>query len=187
MRNKFFLTLLALQLACFPLVSSAEEAAESDVQQVYFKTLAGLCGAKYAGEMTFPESGQDSFAGKLLLAEFAECAEDQLKIPFTVGEDKSRTWIVRQVQGGLELKHDHRHKDGTPDEITNYGGTTADLGTQLSQSFPADTFTAELIPEAATNVWQISLSDDLSVLTYHLTRHQKPRFTAVLQRVSQDD
>ena len=67
--------------------------------------------------------------------------------------------------------------------ITNYGGTVHSVGTPYSQSFPADGFTARLIPEAATNVWTLTFTKDFSELTYHLTRHDKPRFTAVLKRV----
>jgi hypothetical protein len=26
------------------------------------------------------------------------------------------------MEEGLQLKHDHRHEDGTPDEVTMYGG-----------------------------------------------------------------
>jgi hypothetical protein len=149
----------------------------------FLQNLQSLCGARYEGEMTFPEDGQDSFAGKLLVAEIKQCDANQVRIPFHVGEDTSRTWIITATDAGLELKHDHRHKDGTPDEVTNYGGTVITRGSDVSQSFPADPFTAELIPEASTNVWSLTFSDDFTQLTYHLTRHDKPRFTAVLQRV----
>ena len=137
--------------------------------------------------MTFPEDGQDDFAGKLLVAEIKQCDEKEVRIPFSVGTDQSRTWIVTATTDGLQLKHDHRHKDGTPDRITNYGGTVHTVGTAISQSFPADPFTAKLIPEASTNVWNLTFSDDFSQRTYHLTRHDKPRFTAVLKRVSNED
>lgn len=158
-------------------------AGESDAQTAYFAKLGSLCGERYEGEMTFPTEGQDSFAGKLLVAEFASCESSEIRVPFAVGEDHSRTWIFSKLEGGLQLKHDHRHEDGTPDEINMYGGMTADSGTELSQSFAADAHTKSLIPEAATNVWTVSLSADASQLTYHLERHAAPRFTAVLTRV----
>jgi len=148
----------------------------------FFDTLKRVCGQRYVGEMTYPESGQDSFAGKRLVAEIQACTEVEIRIPFAVGENQSRTWILRRTADGLELKHDHRHSDGSPDEITNYGGMARIPVGPLSASFPADHFTAKLIPAAATNVWTLSLSEDQSVLTYHLTRHNRPRFTAVLKR-----
>ena len=148
----------------------------------FYNTLSSLCGETFVGEMTFPTDGQDSFKGKQLVAEIAHCDQTEIRVPFTVGEDRSRTWIISRTESGLRLKHDHRHKDGSPDEITNYGGDSSETGNDMSQSFPADTFTQELIPAAATNVWTLSLSEDFSQLTYHLTRHGKPRFTAVLKK-----
>ena len=55
----------------------------------------------------------------------------------------------------------------TADEVTLYGGTTQSAGTHLSQSFPADAYTADLIPEASTNEWFISFNKDSSELTYY--------------------
>ena len=61
-----------------------------------------------------------------------------------------------------------------------YGGwATADGGAR-SQSFAADEHTRGLIPEAATNVWQLRLSVD-GDLTYYLERHSEPRFEATLR------
>ena len=80
------------------------------------------------------------------------------------------------------LAHIDSILNGTPDEVTLYGGTTEETGTAFAQSFPADAYTANLIPEAATNEWFLSLSEDGSELTYYLERHGKPRFKAVLTR-----
>ncbi|MEO0368699.1 MAG: dipeptidase [Pseudomonadota bacterium] len=157
-----------------------EKFAARSMATEFWQNLSQACGNEYEGEMTFPTDGQDSFRGKKLIAAFASCADEQIRVPFTVGEDTSRTWIFSRYESGIELKHDHRHADGTPDAIHNYGGTTHELGTALSQSFPADEFTKELIPAASTNVWTITLSADLQTLTYHLERHGKPRFTAEL-------
>ncbi|MCP3982591.1 MAG: S9 family peptidase [bacterium] len=150
----------------------------------FFERLRAMCGARFEGRAIFPEDPGEAFRGKTLVAIVESCKKRELRIPFRVGEDASRTWILRRTAEGLELKHDHRHLDGTPDEITDYGGTTAGPGTALTQSFPADEHTAELIPDAATNEWRLSFSEDGSELTYYLERHGKPRFEAVLQRVA---
>lgn len=134
--------------------------------------------------MTFPATGQDAFAGKLLVATFKTCTSREVRIPFAVGEDTSRTWIISRTADGLQLKHDHRHADGTEDEITMYGGDSLADGSASSQSFGADEHTKQLIPDAATNVWTISLADEGNRLTYSLQRHGKPRFEAVLERVA---
>lgn len=154
-----------------------------DTRDQFFASLKGLCGARFEGATTFPADGRDDFTGKLLVADFTACSNDEVRVPFLVGEDRSRTWIFTRPAAGLQLKHDHRHPDGTPDEVTMYGGMAQGTGSQWQQSFAADAYTAKLIPAAITNVWTVSLSPDGRTLTYHLERDAKPRFTAVLNRV----
>lgn len=173
-------------LALLVLLSACTEPAPLtpiDAREAFFTNLRGLCGARFEGGMTFPADGRDDFTGKLLVAEFSGCAEAELRVPFAAGEDTSRTWIISRSAEGLQLKHDHRHPDGTPDEVTMYGGMASTTGTPLSQAFAADAHTAALIPEAVTNVWTLSLSEDGRTFTYHLERNAQPRFTAVLTRV----
>lgn len=159
------------------------ELPKQDARSAFLKTLASLCGSSYVGEMTYPQTDDHDFANKKLVANFETCEDNKVLVPFIVGKDTSRTWVFEQNEDGdLILKHDHRHADGTPDEVTLYGGNATTDGSSFKQSFPADEYTAELIPAATTNVWNISLSSDLNTLTYHLTRHDKPRFTAVLTR-----
>lgn len=157
----------------------------ANAQTRFFDSLSSLCGQRFEGVMTYPTEGQDSFAGKILVAKFASCNNAQIKIPFAVGEDHSRTWIISLLENSLELKHDHRHEDGSPDDVNLYGGKTNQSGTPLKQSFLADKHTANIIPAASTNVWTMSFNDDKTELTYHLERHQQPRFTAVLKRITQ--
>ena len=157
--------------------------AVADPQTMFFERIRSMCGARFEGQSIFPDDPQDSFYGLPLVAVVQSCEEREIRIPFHVGDDTSRTWVLRRVAGGLELKHDHRHADGTPDEITLYGGTTAESGTGLAQSFPADEYTAALIPDAATNEWFLTLSDEGRALTYYLERHGAPRFKATLHRI----
>ena len=152
-------------------------------QNSFFEQIKSLCGARYEGESVFPEDPGDDWRDQLLVAVIETCNADEIRIPLTVGQDHSRTWVLKKTSDGLQLKHDHRHEDGTPDEVTLYGGTATAAGTDLAQSFPADAYTADLIPDAATNEWFISLSEDNNKLTYYLERHNKPRFKAVLYRV----
>lgn len=175
--------LIGFMLQALATDSEPEVAPSTTSAASYFSTLKALCGEKFSGEMTFPLDGQDAFAGKELVAHFKSCTDSEIRVPFTVGADRSRTWVITKTEDGLRLKHDHRHADGSPDEVTNYGGDANPSGTALSQSFPADEYTKELIPAAATNVWTVSLNAQGDQLTYHLERHAKPRFTAVLQRV----
>lgn len=151
-------------------------------QQAFFDRVKSMCGARFEGDSVFPEDPGDAFRDQLLVAVVESCGDDEIRIPFMVGADTSRTWVLKRTVKGLQLKHDHRHADGTPDEVTLYGGVALDAGSSLSQSFPADSYTAGLIPEASTNEWFLSFSDDGQELTYYLERHGKPRFKAVLNK-----
>lgn len=156
---------------------------KQDARDTFFDALRALCGARFEGQMSFPAEGRDDFAGKRLVAEFARCSGEEVRVPFAVGEDRSRTWVFTRSGSELRLKHDHRHADGSPDPVTDYGGAASTSGSERQQAFVADAFTARLLPEAASNVWTITLSADARTLRYHLERHAQPRFTAVLQRV----
>ncbi|MCW8877330.1 MAG: hypothetical protein OQK04_12720 [Kangiellaceae bacterium] len=144
-----------------------------------YDSLKQLCGKSYTGKTVFPEDPNHSFAGKLLTMTISSCTDSEIRIPFQVGEDKSRTWIISKTPKGLLFKHDHRHKDGTPDEITMYGGYASSNGNRAQISFPADEYTAHLIPAAKTNVWTLSLDKDNKTFTYYLERNEKPRYKAI--------
>jgi hypothetical protein len=152
--------------------------------QALFATLKGLCGASFSGASVFPTDPKDSFFGKLLVARIASCSETEIRVPFAVGEDRSRTWVFTRSAAGVTLKHDHRHPDGTPDAQTDYGGMATPAGSALTQNFAADAHTATLIPAAHSNVWTISLSADGTTLRYILNRDGKLRFESTLQRVA---
>ena len=95
-----------------------------------------------------------------------------------VGDDKSRTWVFTLNDAKLiQLKHDHRHTDGSEDKITQYGGTSANTGLDSIQFFPADQYTSNLIPYASNNVWWITL--DATSFTYNLRRIGTDRLFSV--------
>lgn len=125
-------------------------------QQQFWNALTELCDNAYSGTATEAPEGDTTFDQPLVM-HVRSCSDSEIRIPLHVGEDRSRTWVITRTDSGLRLKHDHRHEDGTEDEQTQYGGDTANQGTAERQEFPADAFTAELIPEAATNVWTIEI------------------------------
>ena len=171
--------LASLLLLLLPTAAQAQDARDQ-----FFATMQSLCGQQFEGVLVYPRHGQHDFSGKRLLADFADCDETQVRVPFQVGEDKSRTWIISRTPAGLALQHDHRHADGTPDAVTMYGGMAGSEGSARSQSFLADDYTARLVKGAATNVWTISVSADGLTLTYHLERDRQPRATVVFKRAS---
>ncbi|WP_018476570.1 hypothetical protein [Pontibacter roseus] len=147
-------------------------------QQAFFTNLSKLCGKSFRGIAVFPADGKDPFAGKELTMHVQACSDTTIRVPFHVGEDKSRTWVIRQMEEGLQLKHDHRHEDGTPDEVTMYGGIALEAGDANEMRFPADAYTAQLIPAAATNEWTLALSPDGKTFSYILKRDNQLRFRA---------
>ena len=85
-----------------------------------------------------------------------------------MGEDKSRTWILTLENNRITLKHNHRHEDGSEDDITQQGGTSSNIGKSDLQSFPADPFTCDMIGYACTNLWWITLNE--TTFAYNLIR-----------------
>lgn len=172
-KTEVMLKTILIMLAFLPWGSSPE--AE---QEIFLNKLKAYCGGTYQGSVVFPEGDKDPFYGKELSMHIASCGENEVKIPFRVGEDRSRTWVLSLDDKGLLLKHDHRHEDGSPDEITMYGGYASEQGTSLAQHFPADDYTAALLPAAATNEWTMMLSEDGHTFSYILKRDGELRFRA---------
>ena len=99
-----------------------------------FASLSALCGKAFEGRIASPPVAADAgFAGKRLVMHVRECSAGTIRIPFHVGEDRSRTWVVTRLPGGYRLKHDHRHANGSEDKLTQYGGDTVAQGTAARQ------------------------------------------------------
>lgn len=150
--------LLALS-ACAPLTGSGPAQSPQDA---FFARLTQLCGQTFHGRVAADDTADPNFAGKALVMHVRDCSATEIRIPFHVGEDHSRTWVITRTGAGLRLKHDHRHHDGTPDVLTWYGGDTATPGTAERQEFPVDAesialFTREGRTVSNTNVWAIEI------------------------------
>ncbi len=152
----------------------ASDGSESDPQLVFWDELQDLCGGAYAGRLEEAVPPDHGFAAADLVMHAHYCDIAEVRIGFHVGENRSRTWVITPTAAGLELRHDHRHEDGSPDAITMYGGESRGIGTETAQDFPADARTAEMVPEAATNVWTVELHPD-SAFVYALRRDGSDR------------
>jgi hypothetical protein len=174
-----FALILLLNLLCLKMPAFSQEIRVSTDETTFFNLLSAYCGNTYFGKVVTPLKDNDPFKGKVLKMHIQHCSETELRIPFHAGEDKSRTWIFTKTSNGLLFKHDHRHEDGTPDEITNYGGlANTATSKSFSQSFPADSFTANLIPAASTNEWTVVIDTTMKTMDYILKRDNKLRFQA---------
>ena len=149
------LAALALLAACASLAPAGGSLPAE--QEAFWSALRRHCGRAYEGRLVEGNASDTAFAGKKLTMHVRRCTADSVLVPFHLGEDRSRTWVLTRTAGGLRLKHDHRHRDGTEDRVTQYGGDTRGAGTATRQEFPADAFTASLIPAAATNVWTVEV------------------------------
>lgn len=146
------------------LLLAALSAPAAPQQQAFVDALRTLCGQAFAGRIVAntPEDPTDPFAGKAMVMHVRECGEHVIRVPFHVGEDRSRTWVISVLADGLALAHDHRHEDGSPDVLTLYGGQTAAPGSTTRQEFPADARTKELFlaedrAVSVPNVWAIEI------------------------------
>jgi hypothetical protein len=138
----------------------------------FFSSIEQHCGKAFEGQVAVDNQPSPAFDAKLVMF-LRKCDQAELQIPFYVGDNASRTWIIKKTGSGLSLKHDHRHKDGTDDPVTMYGGHTLDAGYNQIQSFPVDQYSIELfalqgLPQSITNTWQIYIYPDK--FSYRLVR-----------------
>lgn len=142
----------------------------------FLAAIARHCGQAFAGKVLVdePASADNPFAGKALVMHVRECGAEELRVPFHVGDDRSRTWVLTRTASGIRLKHDHRHADGSPDAVTMYGGDTAAAGTAVRQAFPVDAesvamFEREGLKASVTNTWAMEIEPGKRFL-YELSR-----------------
>ena len=140
----------------------------------FLPTLTPLCGQAYAGRIVRPPVPSDeAFAGKRLVMHVATCNADSIRIPFHVGDDHSRTWVLTRTGTDLRLKHDHRHPDGSEDRVSQYGGNAITPPDAERQIFPADSFTKDLLRREGNvagvdNIWAIEHRQ--GIFAYELRR-----------------
>ena len=143
-------------------------------QNDFLARLNALCGQRFEGRVVTTDAADAKFASERLIMHVRDCSADEVRIPFAVGEDRSRTWVVTKTDTGLRLKHDHRHEDGTTDVLHWYGGDTAGAGTAERQEFPVDAesitlFNANDAAVSTTNVWAMEVHPD-RMFAYELRR-----------------
>lgn len=154
----------------------------------FMAAVAAHCGEAFEGRIAVNEPKTDAldpFDGKRLVMHVRGCenSAQELRIPFHVGDDHSRTWVLTRTDNGLRLKHDHRHEDGSPDAVTMYGGDSKPPGTAQRQSFPVDADSVAMFRKAnmavsTTNTWAMEIEPDQRFV-YELTRPDGRRFQVV--------
>lgn len=150
--------------ACAPDDTASDTAATATMaaaspQDAFWTRLQALCEAAAPGELLQAPDEQIP-PGAALVVHFWECGEGELRFPLHVNDNRSRTWVFIRHDDHLELRHDHRHEDGTEDAISQYGGDAPRPGLAERQIFPADAHTASILPLRADNFWFFHFVDD---------------------------
>ncbi len=145
-----------------PTLDSQPAAEEASPQESWWHQLNALCGNAFNGQLTSRDSVDAEFANQAMTMHVRHCETNRLEIPFHIGTNRSRTWILTRTDQGLQLQHDHRHEDGSPDAVTLYGGHTSSPGTAVVQQFPADDFSKQLfeaneLQASVVNVWSMEI------------------------------
>jgi hypothetical protein len=154
-------TRTCLLTACaLALTGSAALANTTSPQDQFIANLKSMCNRTLEGKLVTNDPADTDFAGQRLVMGPVDCAPAELRIPFAVGENRSRTWVITRTTEGIRLKHIHRHDADHEDTVSRYGGDTANAGTATRQEFPADAFSKELfmanrLERSVTNVWAV--------------------------------
>jgi len=170
---------LIVALALIGAACGADAPAPAPVQSQaaqFLSAIAAMCGNAYGGHIAAndPAAPNDPFVGQALVMHVRTCEPGRVLVPFHVGEDRSRTWVLTLHDDRIRLKHDHRHQDGTEDELTQYGGDSTTAGTATRQEFPVDQFSIDLFTRtnravSNTNTWAMEVHPG-RMFAYELSR-----------------
>jgi hypothetical protein len=182
MRTKLLATVMVMTLvgaACGSETTPPAEAVPPSPAAQFLANVAAMCGQAYSGRIVAnePATPNDPFEGQALVMHVRTCEPDRVLVPFHVGEDRSRTWVLSVHGERLRLKHDHRHADGSEDELTQYGGDSTSPGTAMRQEFPVDQFSIDLFTRTGravsnTNTWSMAVVPGKTFI-YELARPER--------------
>ena len=157
---------------CLAACATAPEA--SHQQDIFMARLQALCGQAFEGRVVSTDAADADFRTNRLVMHVRDCSAGEVGIPFAVGDDRSRRWIITRTEAGLRLKHDHRDEQGVIHGYHMYGGDTVEPGTGSRQAFPVDResiaqFVDGGAPASTTNVWAMEVHPG-DVFAYELRR-----------------
>lgn len=61
------------------------------------------CGQAFEGRVTEAVPADTVFSRAALVMHVRECSADSVRVPFHVGADRSRTWVITRTAAGLRL------------------------------------------------------------------------------------
>lgn len=162
---------IALLAGCQP--GEQENTGYIDAQTAFMDAFRPYCGQAFAAKIVTDNQPSPAWDYPLVV-HIRDCEERVVRMPLHVGEDRSRTWVLTQHPGYIDFQHYHLHEDGTPDDVSPYGGQTIVTGEATVQAFPVDEASKALFIEngldvSTTNTWTIRFVDD-NTMSYQLSR-----------------
>ncbi len=70
---------------------------EAEPADKFFARLRALCGQAFAGSVVSTDPADKDMIGKPLVLHVRECSSGAVRIPFHVGTDRSRTWVISRT------------------------------------------------------------------------------------------
>ena len=169
----------SLIFACSPKETPAPSPESASMpagpQDEFMANLRSHCGKAYAGKLVSDDAADQDMKNLPMVMQ-VNCATDAIRIPFSVGDNRSRTWVFIKIETGLRLKHQHNHEDGSEDVVSQYGGDTVGTGAASRQEFPVDAFSIALflkegLDVSISNVWAVEITP--TVYAYELIRENR--------------
>ncbi len=142
--------------------------------------LLSVCGQAFEGRVVSNDAVDDEWRAARLVMHVRDCQPGLIRVPLSVGEDRSRTWVLSTTGelGVWELRHIHRKESGGLDPLTDYGGFSVSEPAATRQEFPADQSTKDLfdrenIPVSKDNVWAVEVKTGENLFAYELRRPER--------------
>ncbi|RUO56573.1 hypothetical protein [Pseudidiomarina homiensis] len=159
-------------LACATLAVAACQPPQPSTHDAFMAKFQPYCGKAYAAEVVADNQPSEAWQQELVV-HIRDCEANVIRMPLHVGEDRSRTWVLTRTEQGIDFQHIHLHEDGTPDDVSPYGGHTVASGDENMQAFPVDEaskalFTLNGLDVSTNNTWIISFEGE--TMYYELTR-----------------
>jgi hypothetical protein len=101
-----------------------------EAQRAFFENMRELCGNTYGGRTILAPPEDRTFEPARLYFVVESCEPTQIRMPFTVDGDASRTLVLTLSDQGLLFTHEHRREDGTEYEDSGFGGWSDGRGSE---------------------------------------------------------
>jgi len=152
----------------------------SNPQRAFFDALAERCGDEYPGRAVIAPESDPTFRPAFLGMVIASCTENQIRIPFLVDGDDTRTWVLTLDDDGLLFTHEHMLEGDTLSSNSGWGGRAEwGTGTAAFQHFPDHRWDPARVPEENRSHWRMRLDPEHGQFVYYLDRGVVPDYRLV--------